>query len=149
MGSYKAEGRTLTSQQQSLHQKGQEEGRLPEPEGQKVRHLWAPSFEGHKGLRWPPMEGGCREKSILMPLFYSQTSQIPPDLHHLEGGGRGPVGGTRDVSRGGRVEKAEGPEERGEGAQHRRESSRAEGWLPARSSHQDTMCAQPQAASRT
>lgn len=77
MGSYKAQGRTLTSQQQSCHQKGQEEGRLPEPEGQKVMHIWLPSFEGHKEPEVTPHRGRVQGEKCPNHALRSPTGPSP------------------------------------------------------------------------
>lgn len=50
MRNHKVQGSPLASQQQTCHQKGQEEGRLRELEEGKVMHIWLPSFERHKDL---------------------------------------------------------------------------------------------------
>lgn len=65
MGSYKAQDRTLTSAA-ALSQKGQEEGRLLEPEGQRVMHIWLPSFERQRA--WSDSSWREEEKSCFSTL---------------------------------------------------------------------------------
>lgn len=57
MGSYKAQDRTLTSQQQSCHQKGQEEGSYQSLRDRKSCISGCLSFEGQKEPEVTPHEG--------------------------------------------------------------------------------------------